>query len=219
MATKSLKIEGMTCSACAKAVERTSKKVQGVSEASVNFATEKLNVSFDETVVSVSDIQAAIEKAGYKAIIEARNKTLKIEGMTCSACAKAVERVTKKLDGVIDSNVNFATEKLSISYESSKIRVSDIKKAIEKAGYKAFEEETTNIDEDKEKKEKEINLLWKKFIISLIFTIPLLVISMGHMVGEKFGYSLPKFIDPMSSPRVFAIVQLLLVIPVMIAGI
>ncbi|NKF08470.1 copper-translocating P-type ATPase [Clostridium gasigenes] len=218
MATKSLKIEGMTCASCAKAVERTAKKVQGVSEASVNFATEKLNVSFDETVVSLSDIQSAIEKAGYKAVIEARNKTLKIEGMTCSACAKAIERVTKKLDGVIDSNVNFATEKLSISYESSKIRVSDIKKAIEKAGYKAFEEEDTNIDEDKEKKEKEIKLLWKKFIISLIFTIPLLVISMGHMVGEKFGYSLPKFIDPMSSPRVFAIVQLVLVIPVMIAG-
>lgn len=145
-------------------------------------------------------------------------KSLKIEGMTCAACAKSVERVTRKLDGVIESNVNFATEKLKISYEPSKLRVSDIKKAIEKGGYKAFEEEVTTVDEDKAKKENEIKLLWKKFIISLIFTVPLLAISMGHMIGEKFGYSLPKFIDPMSSPRVFAIVQLALVIPVMIAG-
>ncbi|MDF2883094.1 MAG: copper-translocating P-type ATPase [Clostridiaceae bacterium] len=217
MATKSLKIEGMTCAACAKAVERASKKVQGVSEANVNFATEKLNVSFDEAKVSIPDIQAAVEKAGYKAVVEANNKTLKIEGMTCAACAKTIERVTKKLDGVIDSNVNFATEKLTIRYEPSRIRISDIRKAIDKAGYKALEEEVS-VDEDKEKKEKEIKLLWKKFIISLIFTIPLLTISMGHMVGEKFGYSLPRFIDPMVNPRTFALVQLALVIPVLIAG-
>jgi len=217
MATKSLKIEGMTCAACAKAVERASKKLQGVSEASVNFATEKLNINFDETKVGIPDIQAAIEKAGYKAVVEASSKTLKIEGMTCAACAKTVERVTKKLDGVIESNVNFATEKLSISYEPSKVRISDIKKVIEKAGYKALEEEVT-VDEDKEKKEKEIKLLWKKFIISMIFTIPLLAISMGHMLGEKLGYSLPSFIDPMTSPRTFSLVQLALVIPVMIAG-
>ncbi|GLC28884.1 heavy metal translocating P-type ATPase [Clostridium omnivorum] len=217
MATKSLKIEGMTCAACAKAVERASKKLQGVNEASVNFATEKLNINFDETKVSIPDIQAAVEKAGYKAIIESSSKTFKIEGMTCAACAKTIERVTKKLDGVTESNVNFATEKLSISYEPSKVRVADIKKVIEKAGYKALEDEVT-VDEDREKKEKEIKLLWKKFIISLIFTVPLLTISMGHMVGEKLGFSLPSIIDPMINPRTFAIVQLVLVIPVMIAG-
>lgn len=217
MATKSLKIEGMTCAACAKAVERASKKLQGVNEASVNFATEKLNINFDENKVSIPDIQVAIEKAGYKAIIESSSKTFKIEGMTCAACAKTIERVTKKLDGVVESNVNFATEKLSISYEPSKVRISDIKKVIEKAGYKALEDEVT-VDEDREKKEKEIKLLWKKFIISLIFTVPLLTISMGHMIGEKLGFSLPSIIDPMINPRTFAIAQLILVIPVMIAG-
>jgi P-type Cu+ transporter len=214
---KSLKIEGMTCAACAKAVERASKKLQGVTEASVNYATEKLNINFDETKVSISDIQGAIEKAGYKAVIESSAKTLKIEGMTCAACAKTVERVTKKIDGVIESNVNYATEKLNISYEPSKVRVSDIKKAVEKAGYKALEEETT-VDADKERKEKEINLLWKKFIISLVFSVPLLIITMGHMFGEPIGFKLPRFIDPMINPRTFAIVQLILVIPVMIAG-
>ena len=217
MTTKSLKIEGMTCSACAKAVERTTKKLNGVIETSVNFATEKLTINYDEALIAIPDIQAAIEKAGYKALIESSSKSLKIEGMTCAACAKSVERVTKKLDGVIEANVNYATEKLNISYEPSKVRVSDIKKAVEKAGYKALEEETT-VDADKERKEKEIKLLWNKFIVSLIFTVPLLVISMGHMIGDKFGYSLPKFIDPMSSPEFFAILQLILVLPVMIAG-
>ncbi|MEQ8156732.1 MAG: heavy metal translocating P-type ATPase [Clostridiaceae bacterium] len=146
------------------------------------------------------------------------NKSLKIEGMTCAACAKAVERATRKLDGVVESNVNYATEKLNISYEPSKVRVSDIRKAVEKAGYKAVEEESTTVDEDKLRKEKEIKLLWKKFIISLIFTLPLLTIAMSSMLGEKIGYSLPAFIDPMLNPRTYGIVQLALSIPVMIAG-
>ncbi|MBE6067806.1 MAG: copper-translocating P-type ATPase [Clostridium lundense] len=217
MLNKVLKIEGMTCAACAKAVERASKKLQGVTDANVNFATEKLNVDFDENKISIEDIQAAIEKAGYKAKTESSTKTLKIQGMTCAACAKTVERVTKKLDGVIESNVNFATENLNISYDSSKVRVSDIRKVIEKAGYKAVEEET-NVDADKERKEKEIKLLWKKFVIAAIFSVPLLVITMGHMFGEPIGFKLPEFIDPMVNPRTFAIVQLILVMPVMAAG-
>jgi P-type Cu+ transporter len=215
---KSLKIEGMTCAACAKAVERASKKLQGVTEANVNYATEKLNINFDETQVTLSDIQAAIEKAGYKAVLEASTKTLKIEGMTCAACAKAVERATRKLDGVIESNVNYATEKLNISYEPSKVRVSEIKKAVEKSGYKALEEENTTVDTDKERKEKEIRTLWRKFIIATIFSVPLLIITMGHMFGEPIGFKLPRFIDPMINARTFGIVQLVLVLPVMVAG-
>ncbi|OPJ60037.1 heavy metal translocating P-type ATPase [Clostridium oryzae] len=217
MTSKSLKIEGMTCAACAKAVERASKKLEGVTEASVNFATEKLNINFDETKVTTQDIQAAIEKAGYKAVIEAMSKTLKIEGMTCAACAKTVERVTQKLDGVTESNVNFATEKLNISYDPLIVKVSDIKKTIEKAGYKALEEEIT-IDLDKKKKEKEIKSLWNRFIISLVFSVPLLIITMGHMFGEPVGFHLPQFIDPMMHPINFGIIQLILVLPVIVAG-
>lgn len=217
MASKILKIEGMTCAACARAVERASKKLEGVTEANVNLASEKLSINYDESKVGIPDIQAAVEKAGYKAIVEAVNKTLKIEGMTCAACVRAVERAVKKLDGVIEANVNLATEKLTVSFESSKLRVSDIKKAVEKAGYKAVGDEET-VDTDKQKKEIEIKKLWKRFIISAVFTVPLLIISMGHMILEQFNMMLPAFIDPMKSPLTFAVVQLALVIPVVIAG-
>jgi Cu+-exporting ATPase len=213
MTNKFFKIEGMTCAACAKAVEKAAKKLDGVTDSSVNLATEKMNISYDDSKVSVEDIQKAVEKAGYKAVIESVSKTLKIEGMTCTACAKAIEKATKKLDGVIDSNVNFATEKLTIVYEPSKIRTSDIKKAVEKAGYKAFEDEVTS-DSDKEKKEKEMKGLWDKFVISAIFTVPLLVIAMGHMAGLH----MPEIIDPMMNPRNFALVQLFLVMPVIALG-
>ncbi|MBU3114726.1 copper ion binding protein, partial [Clostridium lacusfryxellense] len=126
MEDKVLKIEGMTCSACAKAVERVSKKLPGVVEANVNFATEKLNITYDESKIKLSEIQSAVEKAGYKLLVQTTNKTLKLEGMTCSACAKNIERVTRKLNGVVTADVNFATEKLTVSFEPSLVRTSDI---------------------------------------------------------------------------------------------
>ncbi|MCL6570824.1 MAG: heavy metal translocating P-type ATPase [Bacillus sp. (in: Bacteria)] len=217
MLEKSIKIGGMTCAACAKRIEKVTSKLDGVQNSSVNYAIEKLTIQFDESLVSMPDIQTKIEKAGYEVIVESNKKQLKIEGMTCAACANRIEKVTSKLDGVLESNVNYATEKLTISFEPSMVRVSDIKKAVEKAGYKATEEDT-NIDTDKERKEKEIKLLWKKFVISAIFTIPLLIITMGHMFGEPIGFKLPEFIDPMINPLAFGIVQLLLVLPVLLAG-
>jgi P-type Cu+ transporter len=213
----SLKIGGMTCATCAKRIEKVTKKLEGVQDSSVNYATEKLSIQYDESVVSLPAIRATIEKAGYEAIIESAKRVLQIEGMTCAACAKRIEKVTSKLDGVLESSVNYATEKLSIGFEPSKVRVSDIKQAIEKAGYKAIEEETT-VDSDKERKEKEIKLLWKKFVISALFTVPLLVITMGHMFFEPLGFKLPAIIDPMVNPLYFGLIQLLLVLPVLFAG-
>lgn len=213
MINKTLKIEGMTCASCAKAVERATKKLQGVSEVSVNLATEKLSISFDEDELSVQDIQIAVEKAGYKALSDTVTKTMKIEGMTCASCSQAVERATRKLNGVIEANVNLAIEKLTISYDPSALRVSDIKKAVEKAGYKALEEEVT-VDADKERKDHEIKSLWMRFIISAVFTAPVLYIAMGHMIGLP----LPRFLDPTINPVNFAVTQLLLTIPVVICG-
>ncbi len=141
------------------------------------------------------------------------NKILNIEGMTCAACAKAVERVTKKLDGVESSSVNIATEKLKITYEPSVTDISDIKTAISKAGYKALDIEEGK-KEEVNKAEIESKNLWKRFIISIIFTVPLLYISMGHMMGLH----LPSIIDPMVNPLNFGIIQLVLVVPVMYTG-
>jgi P-type Cu+ transporter len=214
METKVLKIQGMTCAACAKAVERAAKKLSGVTEANVNYASEKLNIAFDESKVTLTDIQSAVSKAGYTALVDAASKTMKVEGMTCAACAKAIEKAVGKLHGIMEANVNFATEKLNVDYDPSKLRISDIKKAVEKAGYKALEEESS-VDADKERKEKEIKSLWIRFIVSMIFTVPLLIVSMGHMLG----YMLPMFLDPMMNSRNFAVLQLVLSSVVLLAGI
>ncbi|CUH93858.1 heavy metal translocating P-type ATPase [Herbinix luporum] len=213
MANKTLKIEGMTCAACARAVERAVGKLEGISQAKVNLTTEKLTVEYDENKINVETIQNAVDKAGYKAVRETVAKTLKIEGMTCAACAKAVERAVGKLEGISQAKVNLATERLTINYEPSIIRLSDIKNAVKKAGYKAQDVESA-MDSDRDNKLKAKKSLWQRFIISLICTVPLLYISMGHMIGLP----LPRFLDPMINPAAFAIAQLVLTLPVIAVG-
>lgn len=220
MRTENFKIIGMTCAACAKAAERAVKKVDGVSEVSVNLATEKMVVQFDEEKAATEIIKAAVSKAGYEAIEEVETKEISvpISGMTCAACAKSVEKAVGKLDGIESVNVNFATEKAIIKYNPKSVRLSEIKQAISKAGYKALEIENKNtIDEDKLRKEKEIKTLWTKFIVSAIFSIPLLYIAMGPMV-TWWNFPVPSWLEPMQFPLTYALTEILLVVPVIIAG-
>ena len=212
----------MTCASCAKAVERAVKKIDDNIEANVNIATEKLSVSYDESKVTSQDIQRAIEKAGYGVLEEINlNQTIiPISGMTCASCAKAVERSVGKLDGVQTVDVNFATEKASISYIPEKVKLSEIKEAIKKAGYEPRDAENKNaVDEDKIRKEKEVKSLWIKFIVSAVFAVPLFYIAMGQMIKEPFGpLPLPQIINPDINPLNFGLIQLFLTIPIVIAG-
>ena len=207
------KISGMTCSACANRIEKTVSKMDGVKEANVNFATEILTVNYDDKAITKADIEEKVEKIGFKIQKNIQSHTYKIEGMTCSACANRVEKVTKKMSGVENTVVNFATEKLSISYDADVINFGDIKAKVEKAGYKLIREDEQKVEEKKKKLDEKGKLLWR-LILSLIFAVPLLTITMGHMVGMP----LPKIIDPMMNPLNFAIIQLVLTIPVMIIG-
>lgn len=213
MKTKTFLIEGMTCTACAKAVERVTKKMDGVSEANVNYATEKLTVSFNDTV-SVEAIQKAIKKAGYEAISSNVERSYLIEGMTCTACAKAVERVTKKLDGVEESSVNYATEKLTIHFDSDVISNAEIKKVIQKAGYKAIEE--SEEVEGADRKQIELATYKKRFIMATVFAVPLFLLAMIPMLFELVGWEsyIPEKLNPMEYPVQIAFIQLALVLPV-----
>ncbi|WP_195987429.1 copper-translocating P-type ATPase [Clostridium sp. D53t1_180928_C8] len=208
---KKYKVGGMTCSACANRVERGVKKMDGMKDANVNLTTEVLTVDFDENKVSSYDIEKKVEALGYKVVKNIKTHTYKVEGMTCAVCAGRVEKVTKKIDGVENSVVNLTTEKLSITVDDDVVTYGDIKRAVEKAGYKLIREEDK---ENGEKKLSDKDKLLRRLIFSCIFTIPLLIVTMGHMVGMP----LPKIIDPMINPMNFALFQIILTIPVMIVG-
>lgn len=218
MAKENIKISGMTCAACARRIEKAVEKLPGVKEAAVNFAAEKLAVEFDAGALSLSDIKKAVEDAGYGVIEEndASTASIPIGGMTCAACASRIEKVLGKLDGVLKVSVNLAAEKAAVEYDRQKIKLYNIKQAIEKAGYKVLEPENGGAaDKDKLRKEKEIRVLKKKFIFSAVFAVPLLYIAMGAMM---FSFPIPQIIDPMHNPLNFALAQLFLVTPIIIAG-
>lgn len=141
-----------------------------------------------------------------------KEETFKVSGMSCTACAKAVERSLKKLEGVETAFVNFATEKLSVTYNPSKVRLPEIKDTVKKAGYQLLENESAG--NEGIKKEDESKILKIKLIFCIAFTVPLLIISMGHMLG----LNLPEAISPHHHPTAFALIQLVLTIPVIASG-
>lgn len=217
---QSVKINGMTCAACAQKIEKATSKLNGVEVSSVNFATEKLNITFDESMVSLQDIHSIIKKIGYDVQGDSDDKqvTIPISGMTCAACANKIEHAIKQLNGVKDVSVNYASEKVSVKYDPNLVRISHIKSSIIKLGYTPHESVGLNqVDEDQVRKEREIKIMWIKFTISMIFSIPLLYLSMAPMI-TFLALPLPMFLNPMMNPVNYTIAQIILAIPVVIAG-
>jgi P-type Cu+ transporter len=219
MIEKQYQVTGMTCSACASAVKRSLGKLDGVENADVNMATERVNIFLDNEV-SFDVLKGAVEKAGYglEEIKKAKEITLMVEGMTCASCSSAVERSLKKIDGVEIASVNLATNKATIKYDGSKVKIAELKKAVEKAGYVPKDiEKTLANDEDQMRKDKESKDMFHRLILSIIFSIPLLYIAMGHMFIPDIA-KLPAIIDYHNYPLNFTLVQLALTLPVMWAG-
>ncbi|AYW50106.1 Cu(2+)-exporting ATPase [Tetragenococcus halophilus] len=210
-------IEGMTCASCVQAVEKSVGKLDGVQEVAVNLATEKMDVSYDSTVVAGSDIEGAVESAGYKALKNIASQSFDIEGMTCASCVQAIEKSVGKVDGVQEVAVNLATEKMNVSYDEDAINAGDIIKAVQDAGYQVAVESDKVSSDDADKKQKQMKDLWLRFLGSAIFALPLLYIAMGPMLPFG-GLPIPEFLDPVQHTVTFAVVQLALTLPVIYLG-
>lgn len=220
MKTETYKVEGMTCASCSSAVERVTGKLKGVEVSSVNLSTEKLTITYDESMVNPELIKETVKKAGYEAFDEVKEKsvTMGIEGMTCASCSAAIERKLGKQPGVFSIQVNLATETAQLKYDPDTVRLSEIKQVITKLGYTPKEVIVKrNIDEDKLKKEKEIKDMKLKLLISALFSIPLFYLAMAPMISF-INLPVPGFLDPMDFPLRFSIVQMILVLPVVWAG-
>jgi len=140
-------------------------------------------------------------------------QTLNVEGMTCAACVRRVEQAIVGLDGVEEATVNLATEKVQVSFFPEKVSESDFQDVVEKAGYKLSQVEEDR-DVEREKRDRETRIQRTKLVVAVGFSIPLVLIAMLEMVGIP----LPRLISPRFSPDVFALIQLVLVLPVLAAG-
>jgi Cu+-exporting ATPase len=181
-------VRGMTCASCVRRVERALEKVDGVSDASVNLATEKARVVFDPGVADVSALLDAVSKGGYEPVSE--ELTLAVGGMTCASCVRRVERALERADGVLEANVNLATEKASIRYLPDAATPGALRAAIEKAGYVVSETEAgvDRGDREREAREREVRQLRRSVMIAAAFTTPIFLLEMGPMLIPALGH-------------------------------
>lgn len=108
-------------------------------------------------------------------VIMDKKETIKIQGMSCAACAARIEKRLKKLEGINTAFVNLAAEKATIEYDSSKVKASDIVNAIESLGYKAEEEKVCDHDRNRDQRSVELRRLRTEFIISAVLSSPLIL--------------------------------------------
>ncbi|MDR1405436.1 MAG: heavy metal translocating P-type ATPase [Candidatus Methanoplasma sp.] len=143
----------------------------------------------------------------YSEVSGTERVNLKTNGMTCVACSLAIEKAVRKLDGVSEVNANFSNNVVSVLYDPSRIGIDDLSGAIRKAGYDVLEDDPDALAEREKLNAARIK---KELAVSIIFTIPLSVMAMGPMLGIDMPFS--------SSPKVYSVVQLVLCMPVLIAG-
>ncbi|MCY4409366.1 MAG: heavy metal translocating P-type ATPase [Caldilineaceae bacterium] len=210
---RTVPVIGMTCMGCAAAVETSSKQADAVDEATVNFASERLTLTIDSTQKPanevLADVRRQVTRAGYK--IPTLTLTLPIIGMSCTACVSAVEQALREVDGVVYASVNFASEQAHVEYVSGLGARAPLVEAVRKAGYdtvaaspqpetpptveavatggqlpsvrsKVVEVEPVE-DAEAEARAAAVRHEFKRLLVGVLFSLPLLIVSMGRDFG------------------------------------
>jgi Cu+-exporting ATPase len=185
-----INIGGMSCANCAISIEKGLKNKKGVESAKVNFASDNASVEYNESELTREEIDEIIENLGYKVIDTKNNKNntiFDIKNMSCANCARTVEKTLNKLEGVKEANVNFNTETAHINFDSKIIDETMMIQAIEKAGYKATVKKESSYEKKQKIKQKEIQKLKKKVMISAVLSFPLLLAMIFNFIGINFN--------------------------------
>jgi len=176
-----LPVEGMTCASCVGHVERALRKVAGVTEASVNLATERASVTFDTKQSSPGDLVAAVRDAGYD--VPTESVTLSIGGMTCASCVNHVERALNKVSGVVSASVNLATEKAAVTYIPTAVGMAELRQAVADSGYEVLEapEEAPAEGEEVDETERKMRVARFRMWVAWAITGPITVWMFADM--------------------------------------
>jgi Cu+-exporting ATPase len=176
-----LPILGMTCANCVATVERNLKKVDGVDSANVNLSSERAAVSYDPKKANLGDFIDQVQRAGYE--IAMGEASLGIKNLSDASDVRRLEKVLLAEEGVIEANVNLASEKALIKYVPTVVSQNELRRSIRSAGFETLETDIPLEDAEAKARQKEIAEQRRLLIIGLIFTIPLFILSMGRDLG------------------------------------
>jgi Cu+-exporting ATPase len=173
-----LPITGMTCANCVATVERNLKKLDGVQSAVVNLSSERATVEFDAAKLALTDFIARVNRAGYG--VATGEADLVIKRLSDDNDARRLESALLKLEGVLEAQVSYATEKARVKYVPTIISQAELHRAVAAAGFEAVELGGEAEDTEAKAREHEINEQWRLLIIGLIFTVPLFLFAMAR---------------------------------------
>ncbi len=186
-----LPITGMSCASCAARIQETLKKLKGVEDASVNFASERATVFYNSSIGNVDDFTKAVKDLGYG--VSVSKITIPIKGMTCAACVKRVQDALSSLSGVISASVNFATGKATVEYTASLVGMGDFRRTLKDIGYDIIEVEKGEdiVEKEKIEREKEYRELKRKVIAGASLTIPVFILVFWERIGFSSLLEIP----------------------------
>jgi P-type Cu+ transporter len=180
LARITIPVTGMSCASCVRRVERALADMEGVAEASVNFASEEASVAYHPETTRPNELIRVIREAGYGT--DVRETTLGVTGMTCASCVGRVERALRKVPGVVGASVNLANEKATVGYVAGEVEPRDLEMAVERAGYGVVrEDEGASVEGGP--REREYGKLKSDFFLAAALTALILLGSVPMMFG------------------------------------
>jgi Cu+-exporting ATPase len=196
-----LPITGMTCANCVATVERNLKKLDGVQGAAVNLSSERAAVEFDPVKLGLADLIARVERAGYG--VATGEADLVIQRLSDDSDARRLESALRRLEGVLDAQVSYAAEKARVRYVPTIISQAEIRRAVAGAGFEAIELGGAAEDVEAAARQTEIATQRRLLIIGVLFTVPLVILSMGMDAGllPSFFYVSTPSVHGMPEPQ------------------
>jgi P-type Cu+ transporter len=176
-----LPITGMYCANCVSTIERNLKKVNGVSQAVVNLASERAVVEYDPNETRLADMVARIQRAGYG--VAAGVADIPLRRLADDNDARRLERSLKELDGALEAQASLATESVRVKYVPTMISQVEVRAAISRAGFEPLESAGETEDVETQARSNELRAQRGLLILGLAFTIPLFLLSMALDLG------------------------------------
>ncbi|MBT9386548.1 heavy metal translocating P-type ATPase [Pseudooceanicola sp. CBS1P-1] len=174
-----LSVEGMSCASCVGRVDRGLSALEGVKDVSVNLASETARMTFDRPD-RLAEAVAALDKLGYPARSE--TVTLNVESMSCASCVGRVDRALEAVPGVLEVNVNLASETARVRYAEGAVTPAQLIAASAAAGYPATLPETPEAVDPTARKQEEARSLARRFLLAAVLTLPVFLVEMGGHV-------------------------------------
>jgi len=178
-----IEISGMSCATCVGNVEDALDALDGVEEASANFAADEGHVTYDPDRVSLAEIYGAIEGAGYAP--ERARRTITVLGMSCATCVGNVEDALADVPGVIEAEANFAGDEAVVTYNPADIDFAEVYDAIETAGYEPVEGDDDEDMTDQRERAIERELRKQRLLVAggAVLTAPFILLMADMVPG------------------------------------